>query len=55
MLKSLLTGIALAFAMLATPAAAQAPKATPDNTLVIELKNSGKVLIQLRPDLVKFA
>ena len=51
MLKSLLTGIALAFAMLATPAAAQAPKATPDNTLVIELKNSGKVLIQLRPDL----
>ena len=32
------------------PALAQVPKATPENTLVIELK-TGKVLIQLRPDL----
>ena len=43
--------IALAAALAFTvPAAAQAPKATPENTLVVELK-SGKVLIQLRPDL----
>jgi peptidylprolyl isomerase len=39
-----------AFAMLAGSAFAQAPKATPENTLVIELK-TGKVVIQLRPDL----
>jgi peptidylprolyl isomerase len=38
-----------AFALVA-PATAQAPKPDPANTLVIELK-SGKVLIQLRPDL----
>ncbi len=50
MLKSLLTGLALALGLAVLPAAAQAPKATPENTLVIELK-SGKVLIQLRPDL----
>ena len=45
----LLAGLALALALV-LPAAAQAPKATPDNTLVIELK-TGKVAIQLRPDL----
>jgi peptidylprolyl isomerase len=39
---------ALAFA--ASTAFAQAPPVTPENTLVIELK-TGKVLIQLRPDL----
>ena len=49
-LITMLSGLALALAVLLTPAAAQTPKATPDNTLVIELK-SGKVLIQLRPDL----
>ena len=38
---------ALAFAL---PASAQAPKPDPANTLVVELK-TGKVLIQLRPDL----
>jgi peptidylprolyl isomerase len=42
---------ALGALTLATPAAlAQAPKADPANTLVIELK-SGTVLVQLRPDL----
>ena len=53
LLKSLLNpllGLAIGLAALTAPAAAQTPKATPDNTLVIELK-SGKVLIQLRPDL----
>ena len=50
MLKSLLTGLALALGLAVPPVAAQAPKAAPENTLVIELK-SGKVLIQLRPDL----
>ena len=49
LLKSL-AGLALALAVLVAPATAQTPKATPDNTLVIELK-TGKVLIQLRPDL----
>ncbi len=46
----ILAGLLLAVIALVQPAAAQAPKATPDNTLVIELK-TGKVLIQLRPDL----
>lgn len=36
--------------LVAAPALAQAPAPDPENTLVIELK-SGKVLIQLRPDL----
>ena len=51
-MKAYLAGLVLAFAALLSPAAAQAPKAaaSPDNTLVIELKQ-GKVLIQLRPDL----
>jgi peptidylprolyl isomerase len=42
----------LAFIALAFTAAAQAqaPKADPENTLVVELK-TGRVLIQLRPDL----
>ena len=48
--KTLLPGIALAVVALLTPASAQTPKPTPENTLVIELK-TGKVLIQLRPDL----
>ena len=43
--------LAAAFAaLLAAPAAAQTPKADPQNTLVIELK-SGVVQIALRPDL----
>ncbi len=46
----MLAGLLLALLTIAAPASAQAPKATPDNTLVIELK-TGKVLIQLRPDL----
>src|SRR5262245_16368893 len=46
LLSSLLVMVAVSLA----PAAAQAPKADPQNTLVIELK-SGKVLIGLRPDL----
>ena len=51
-MKTFVAGLALAIAVLLTPAAAQAqaPKPTPENTLVIELK-SGKVLIQMRPDL----
>ena len=49
-LFKMLSGLALALVALLAPAAAQTPKATPDNTLVIELK-SGKVLIQMRPDL----
>jgi peptidylprolyl isomerase len=39
-----------AVTLFAGAAQAQAPAATPENTLVIELK-TGKVLIQLRPDL----
>jgi peptidylprolyl isomerase len=46
----LLFSFLLAVLALAAPASAQAPKADPANTLVIELK-SGKVLIQLFPDL----
>lgn len=42
--------LALAAALLAYPAAAQAPKVDPANTLVIELKN-GPVQIQLLPNL----
>ena len=52
-MKTFLASLALAFlAFVAVPAAAQtpAPKLDPANTLVIELK-SGKVIIQLRPDL----
>ena len=42
---------ALGALMLSAPAAlAQAPKADPANTLVIELK-SGRVLVELRPDI----
>lgn len=46
----ILASLLLALLAMLHPAAAQAPKATPDNTLVVELK-TGKVLIQLRPDL----
>jgi peptidylprolyl isomerase len=46
----LLSMIALALAVLVSPAAAQAPAADPANTLVLEL-TTGKVLIKLRPDL----
>ena len=49
MIRSL-TAAALALAMMGTAALAQAPKADPANTLVIELK-SGLVKVQLRPDL----
>jgi len=49
-LKTFLASLALAFIVVAGPAAAQAPKLDPANTLIIELK-SGKVTIQLRPDL----
>ena len=49
-MKKILSGLLLGLATLVPPAAAQAPKATPDNTLVVELK-TGKVLVQLRPDL----
>jgi peptidylprolyl isomerase len=43
--------VLLSFALAAAPALAQAPKATdPANTLVLELK-TGKVTIELRPDL----
>lgn len=49
-MKRILAGLAVALAALVPPALAQAPKATPADTLVIELK-SGKVLVQLRPDL----
>ena len=49
-LVTTLAGLALAIMALIAPAAAQTPKPTPDNTLVIDLK-TGKVLIQLRPDL----
>ena len=49
-MKKRLAALAVCLAAFALPAAAQAPKATPDNTLVVELK-TGKVLVQLRPDL----
>lgn len=49
MVRHLAGLLMIAFALI-QPASAQIPKATPDNMLVIELK-SGKVLIQLRPDL----
>ena len=49
-MRTLLAGLVLAFAALVSPALAQAPKADPENTLVIELK-TGKVLIAMRPDL----
>lgn len=45
-----LAGLFVAALAFALPAAAQAPKASPENTLVVELKD-GKILIQLRPDL----
>jgi peptidylprolyl isomerase len=48
-LKILLTSLLLT-ALAIVGAHAQAPKADPENTLVIELK-TGKVLVQLRPDL----
>ncbi len=48
-MKSILTGLVMALLAFASPAFAQG-KADPANTLVIELK-SGKVLIELRPDL----
>ncbi len=46
----LLAIVAAALVLVCASALAQTPKATPDNTLVIELK-SGPVHIQLRPDL----
>lgn len=49
-MKSIVTFSALALAAGLTPALAQAPKGSPADTLVIELK-TGKVLVQLRPDL----
>jgi peptidylprolyl isomerase len=49
MRNSLLAALG-AVTLFAGAAQAQAPAATPENTLVIELK-TGKVLIQLRPDL----
>ena len=49
-MKTFLASLVLALLTLVTPAAAQAPKLDPNNTLIIELK-SGKVTIQLRPDL----
>jgi len=49
-LKTLLPSLALLALTIAGPAYAQAPKADPENTLVIELK-TGRVLVQLRPDL----
>jgi peptidylprolyl isomerase len=50
-LKTILASLALALVALAiVPAAAQTPKLDPANTLIIELK-TGKVTIQLRPDL----
>ncbi|MGE0700667.1 MAG: peptidylprolyl isomerase [Hyphomicrobiaceae bacterium] len=49
-MKTFLAGLALALLAFAAPAAAQTPKADPENTLVIELK-TGKVTIQMRPDL----
>ena len=49
LLNSLVLGILAMFA-LATAASAAPPALDPENTLVIELK-SGKVTIQLRPDL----
>jgi peptidylprolyl isomerase len=48
MRRTLVSLATLAF--LALPAAAQAPKQDPSNTLVLELK-TGPVAIQLRPDL----
>ena len=48
--QTILMSLVLAVFALVTPAVAQAPKADPANTLVIELK-SGKVVIRLRPDL----
>jgi peptidylprolyl isomerase len=49
-LKTLLASLALLALTLTHAAHAQAPKADPENTLVIELK-TGRVLVQLRPDL----
>lgn len=49
-MQTILMSFVLAVFAWVAPAAAQAPKADPANTLVIELK-SGKVLIRLRPDL----
>src|SRR5262245_27193473 len=49
-LRQLLAGLALVALAITGAAHAQAPKADPDNTLVVELK-TGRVLIQLRPDL----
>jgi len=49
-LKNAIAALGLSLVALAAPAFAQAPKASPENTLVVELK-TGKVLVQLRPDL----
>ncbi len=49
-MRTLLASLALVALALTGIAHAQAPKADPQNTLVIELK-TGKVLIALRPDL----
>jgi peptidylprolyl isomerase len=49
-LKKLLASLAFIALAFTAAAQAQAPKADPENTLVVELK-SGRVLIQLRPDL----
>ncbi len=49
-MRNVLFAFAVGLALTTAPALAQAPKSDPGNTLVIELK-SGKVLIQLRPDL----
>jgi cyclophilin family peptidyl-prolyl cis-trans isomerase len=49
-LKTTFAALLVALLTLALPAAAQAPKTDPENTLIIELK-SGRVTIQLRPDL----
>lgn len=49
-MKNAIAALGLSLVALAAPAFAQAPKASPENTLVVELK-TGKVLVQLRPDL----
>jgi peptidylprolyl isomerase len=49
-LRTLLASLLLAALACVGTAHAQAPKADPANTLVIELK-TGRVLVQLRPDL----
>ena len=49
-MRTLFASLAFVVLALANTASAQAPKADPENTLVVELK-AGRVLIQLRPDL----